>query len=560
MEDKYLPYRGNTRLKRTGVAIEWTEERISEYVRCAEDPVYFTETYMRIINVDEGLVQFKLYDYQKDILRSFKDNRFTIITTARQAGKSTTTCAFILWYILFHSEKVVALLANKADVAREILGRVQLAYQYLPQWLQHGVKEWNKGSFVLENDSRVMASATSSDSIRGFSINFLFIDECAHIENWEEFYTSTYPTISSGKTTKIGLVSTPCGLNHFHDIWENANKRADGQHVGKNGYFPLKVMWYQVPGRDEKWREETLAGMNFNEEKFRQEYECEFLGSSGTLISGWKLQELKNDKRNPEISENKLKMYVPPLQKHQYICVCDVSRGKGLDYSAFSVIDVTEMPFKQVCVYRDNMITPIDYAEKIYHVCKSYNNAYALVEINDIGGQVVDCLWFDYEYEYVMYTESAGRAGKRISSGFGDKSERGVRTTKNVKTFGCYLLKLLIEQQKLEIWDSDTIWELSRFSKKVSKTATHNNNNYTYEAEEGATDDLTMTLVLFAWASDSQFVKDLNNINAIAEMRDQTQEDLAMEMAPFGFFQDGTEEYEEERPETPHWIFADEWA
>lgn len=557
MEDKYLPYRGNTRLKRTGVAIEWTEERISEYVKCAEDPVYFTENYMRIINVDDGLVSFNLYDYQKDILRSFKDNRFTIITTARQAGKSTTTCAFILWYILFHSEKVVALLANKADVAREILGRVQLAYQYLPQWLQHGVKEWNKGSFVLENDSRVLAAATSSDSIRGYSINFLFIDECAHIENWDEFYTSTFPTISSGKTTKIGLVSTPCGLNHFYEIWENANKRSDGEHLGKNGFYPIKVMWQQVPGRDEKWKEMTLAGMNFNYEKFRQEYENEFLGSSGTLIAGWKLQELKEAKRDPDILDKKLKMYIAPQKKHIYFCTVDVSRGKGLDYSAFSIVDVTEMPFKQVCVYRDNMITPLDFAEKILHVCKSYNNAHVMVEINDIGGQVADSLWFDYEYEYIIYTQNSGRAGKKITDSLSDKNDRGCRTTKSVKSLGCILLKLLIEQQKLEIWDNDTIWELSRFSKKNDSM-----NNPTYEAEEGATDDLTMTLVLFAWASDQQFVKELNDINTLQHLKDQTEEDLALEMAPFGFYQDGTEEYDEyeiERPSIPHWIFAEEW-
>ena len=276
MEDKYLPYRGNRNLKRIGVAIDWDEERISEYVKCAEDPVYFTETYMRIIHVDKGLVPFELYDYQKEILRSYQNNRNTIITTARQSGKSTTTCAFILWYILFHAEKTVALLANKADVAREILGRIQLAYQHLPGWLQHGVREWNKGSFILENESRVFASATSSDSIRGFSINFLFIDECAHIENWEEFYTSTLPTISSGKTTKIGLVSTPCGLNHFYELWSLANQREEGKSIGKNGFFPIKVMWYQVPGRDEVWKNETLAQMNFNYEKFRQEHECIF--------------------------------------------------------------------------------------------------------------------------------------------------------------------------------------------------------------------------------------------------------------------------------------------
>lgn len=549
MEDKYLPYRGNKNLKRIGVAIEWNEDRISEYVKCAEDPVYFTETYMRIIHVDDGLVPFKLYDYQKDILRSYQNNRNTIITTARQAGKSTTTCAFILWYILFHAEKTVALLANKADVAREILGRIQLAYQHLPGWLQHGVREWNKGSFILENESRVFASATSSDSVRGYSINFLFIDECAHIENWEEFYTSTLPTISSGKTTKIGLVSTPCGLNHFYELWNLANQREEGSHLGRNGFNPIKVMWFNVPGRDEKWKNDTLASMNFNYEKFRQEHECEFLGSSGTLVAGWKLQELKDNQKESNINHDHLKQYIAPIKNHQYACVVDVSRGKGLDYSAASVIDITEMPFKQVCVYRDNMITPIDYAEKILHICKSYNNAYVMVEVNDIGGQVVDSLWFDYEYEYIIHTANSGRAGKRVSEGYTDKSERGVRTTKTVKALGCILLKLLVEQGKLEIWDKDTVWEMCRFSKK----------NNSYEAEEGATDDLMMTLVLFAWFSDQQYMKDLNNVNTLNELRDQTEEELASELAPLGFYSDSADEYESERPEVPNWLFHDEW-
>jgi hypothetical protein len=264
----FRAYRGNPNLKRMGVQIEWSEERIQEYVKCSEDPIYFIETYMKIINVDHGLVPFKLYDFQKDIINSLQGNRFSIITTARQVGKSTVTCGFILWYILFNSEKVVALLANKADTAREILGKVQLAYQHLPKWLQQGVIEWNKGSFVLENNSRVIAGATSSDSIRGFAINFLFIDEAAFIDNWDEFFTSTFPTLTSGKTTKIGLVSTPNGLNHFWDIWRLAKDNR------KNGYNPVEVMWWQVPGRDEQWKNEVLAGLNFDNERFRQEYEC----------------------------------------------------------------------------------------------------------------------------------------------------------------------------------------------------------------------------------------------------------------------------------------------
>jgi hypothetical protein len=556
-DDRYYAFRGNSNLKKTGVPIQWTQELMIEYMKCMEDPIYFVETYMRIISVDDGLVPFKLYDFQKDILTAYKDNRSVIVTTARQVGKSTTTCGFILWYILFHAEKTVAILANKADTAREILGRVELAYQHLPPWLQHGVKEWNKGSFILENDSRVFAAATSSDSIRGFSINFLFIDECAHIEGWEDFSTSTLPVISSGKTTKIALVSTPCGLNHFYGIWQKANDRLPGHATGKNQFFPIEVKWDRVPGRDLVWKEKVLADMNFNHDKFGQEYDCEFLGSSGTLISGAALKKLRDISENvtPVQTDGNLKIYENPIKGHIYACVADVSRGKGLDYSAASVIDITAMPFKQVCVYRDNMITPLDYASKLFHMCKSYNNAHILVEINDIGGQVVDSLWYDFEYEYILHTMNAGRAGKKISEGFADKTERGIKTSLPLKNLGCILLKLLVEQDKLEIYDKDTVWELSRFSKKNPDS----NKPGGYEAEEGATDDLVMSLVLFAWYSDQQHMKDLNNLNTLQELRDTTDEQMAEELAPFGFVTDGTEEIEEEAISYTSWVFHDEW-
>jgi len=390
-----LGYKGNVNLKRQNQAIEWTPNLVEEYLKCSKDPVYFTENYMKIISVDKGLVNFKLYPYQREMLQSFADNRFSIITTARQAGKSTTTCAFILWYIIFHPEKTVALLANKGDTAREILGRIQLAYQHLPRWLQQGIKEWNKGSFVLENDSRVLAAATSSDAIRGYSINLLFIDEAAFIENWDEFFTSVYPTISSGSESKIILVSTPNGLNHFYSIWVNAQER-------RNHYKFMQVLWQDVPGRDENWKNDTLAAMNFDLEKFDQEYNCEFLGSSGTLIAGWKLKELVH--QAPMVEKEGLIQYHQPQTGHIYLIICDVSRGKGLDYSAFQLVDVTSMPYRQACVYRNNAISPIDYADVIYRTAKAYNNASVLVEINDIGEQVSTSLNYDFGYENVLYT------------------------------------------------------------------------------------------------------------------------------------------------------------
>jgi len=540
MNDQIKGYKGNVLLKKSNQSIDWTQELVQEYVKCSEDPVYFIETYMKIINVDQGLVSFTLYDYQKEMITSFKDNRNSIITTARQAGKSTTTCGFILWYIIFNPEKTVALLANKGDTAREILGRVQLAYQHLPKWLQQGVNEWNKGSFVLENNSRVIASATSTSAIRGYSINLLFIDEAAFIDNWEEFFTSVYPTISSGSESKIILVSTPNGLNHFYSTWVNALEQ-------RNGYNAILVDWQKVPGRDENWKQQTLAGMNFDLEKFDQEYNCEFLGSSGTLIAGWKLKELVH--QTPVIEKEGLIQYFEPKKGHVYMMVCDVSRGKGLDYSAFQLVDVTMMPYQQTCVYRNNAVTPIDYADVIHRVAKAYNNAAVLVEINDIGEQVSHSLHYDFGYEHILFTENAGRSGKRITLGFGGKSaDKGIRTTKIVKSIGCSILKLLIEQNQFIVNDFHTINELSTFSKKGTS----------YEAEPGRHDDLVMCLVLYAWLSDQDYFREYTNINTLNSLRDKTEEDIEQDLAPFGFMEDGRGDLIDETFETYHpdaWMF-----
>jgi hypothetical protein len=538
--DNIKGYNGNILLKRANQEIDWTPDLIQEWVKCSEDPIYFVENHMKIITLNEGLQTFNPYPYQRNMIKSFVDNRYSIVTTARQAGKSTTTCGFILWYIIFHADKTVALLANKGETAREILGRVQLAYQHLPKWLQQGVKEWNKGSFELENNSRVIAAATSASAIRGYTINLLFIDEAAHIDNWDEFFTSVYPTISSGNDSKIILVSTPNGLNHFYSTWINAQE-------GRNGYYPILVNWQAVPGRDEKWKQDTLAGMNFDLEKFDQEMNCEFLGSSGTLISGWKLKELVH--QAPMVEKEGMIQYQQPQKDHVYIMVCDVSRGKGLDYSAFQLIDVTKMPYNQVCVYRNNSVTPIDYADVIHRTARFYNNAAVLVEINDIGDQVSHSLHYDFGYENILFTENAGRSGKQVTAGFSGRSaDKGIRTTKIVKSVGCSILKLLVEQNQFLVNDFHTINELSTFSKKGNS----------YEAESGKHDDLVMCLVLFAWLSEQQYFKDYTNINTLMSLREKTEEDMESDLSPFGFIFDGREtfideEFERIVPESWMW-------
>lgn len=456
--------------------------------------------------------------------RTYRCTRDYIVT-----HNTTTAAAVILHYILFNKHKRVALLANKGDAAREILDRIKLSFESLPDWLQQGVVEWNKGSIELENGSIVIAAATSSSAIRGKSINLLYIDEAAFVEGWDEFFASVFPTISSGDTTKILFTSTPNGLNHFY-------KTCMGAKEGTNGYEYVEVPWQKVPGRDEAWRKETLAAMDFDHEKFAQEFQCAWIGSSGTLISGAVLKTLVS--ANPIVSRDGLSVYKEKEGNHQYVLVADVSRGKGLDYSAFQVIDVTQMPYVQVCTYKNNMVTPLDYAGTIFQTAKAYNNASILVEINDTGGQVADSLFYDYEYEGIIYTENAGARGKRISAGFtkgGGSTDRGVRTTKTVKAIGCSMLKLLVEQRQLIINDHNTIFEMSRFSKKGTS----------YEAEPGCNDDLVMGLVLFGWMSDQQYFRDLTDINTLMKLRDKTDEELENDLVPFGFIDTGHDEHED---------------
>lgn len=525
MNFDYLPgHRGNSSLKRAGAKIAWTPDMIAEYVKCRDDPIYFAKNYVKIIT-GKGLVHFDLRDYQEEMIQGMHENRNSAFCFARQSGKSVTVCAYLLWFALFNDQKTIGILANKAETAREILGHVRRAFVNLPKWMTHGIADggWNKGSIALENGSRIIAAASSSDSVRGYTLDILYLDECAFIEHFDEFFKGVYATISSRENSKVIMTSTPNGLNHFYQTIELGKR-------GENGYFVLEVPWHRVPGRDEKWKEETLKSVNYDQALFDQEYNIQFLGSSGTLIAGWKLRELTH--QIPILEKDNLKQYIQPQKDHIYAIVCDVSRGKGLDHSAFSVIDITQMPYQQVAVYRSNMILPTDYADIIHHVAKQYNEANILVETNDIGEAITNILYFDYEYINILYTENNGNQGKRISQGFsGKKTERGVRTTKRVKLIGCSVLKMLIEQNQLIINDMETISELSTFSKK----------NDSYEAEEGHHDDIVMGLVLFAWMTDQDFFKGLTDINTIFRLRDKTEEEIFETVSPFGYRDRGDE-------------------
>lgn len=514
-------YQGNRNLKRSNVAISWTQEQVQEYIKCARDPVYFIETYIKIVNVDRGLIPFEMYDFQKTMVQTAHDNRFVICKMPRQVGKTTTVAALLLWYVLFNEVFSVALLANKEAQAIEILSRIQLAYEHLPKWLQQGVIEWNKKSVELENGSSITASSTSSSAIRGTSQNLVYLDEFAFVPNnlQEAFFASVYPTISSGKTTKVLITSTPNGLNQFYRIWANSER-------GQNDYKRVDVHWSQVPGRDEKWKEETIR--NTSEEQFRVEYECEFVGSTDTLISASKLSKLVYMDSVRETEH--MKIYEEPVDGNSYIITVDTARGGGGDYSAFQVLDVTQIPYKQVARYLNNMLPVMLYPNIIHQSAMYYNKALVLVETNDIGGQVADMLVHDLEYEGVLKTISNNNNTVELSAGFAPGSKLGLRTTKSTKKVGCMNLKNLVESDKLVINDYETIDELMRFSY----------NGQSYEAEEGH-DDLTMGLVLFAWLSTQTYFKEITNSDIRRDLITENLKRIEEEMLPFGIIDDNNE-------------------
>ena len=518
-----IGYLGNANLKRVGVELEYTEEQVAEIIKCAADPVYFIKNYVKIVNVDRGLVPFEMWPFQEDMVHTFHDNRFSIAKMPRQVGKTTTTAGYMLWCVLFQENYSIAILANKGSLARDILGRIQYSYEYLPLWLQQGIKIWNKGNIELENGSKIGAFATSAAGVRGGSYNLIFLDEFAFVPKnmADEFFTSTYPVISSGKTTKVIIVSTPFGLNHFYKMWVDATE-------GRSTYKPVEVHWSMVPGRDAAWKDETIR--NTSEEQFRQEFETEFIGSSATLISGVKLRHLAFF--NPISSIDGLDIYEEPKPNRMYICTVDCAEGVGADYSTVNVVDVSEVPYKQVAKYRNNKLPLLFFPTIIYSIAAKYNEAYVLIETNNVGQQVVDILHYDLEYENIYKLEHHHIKGQAISAGFKRSTSFGIKTTKSVKKIGCANLKTLIENDKLIVNDFDTIAEMNTFVRVRDS----------YEAEEGNNDDLVMGLVLFSWLAAQSYFKEATNIDIRKKMLEESSMLVDEDLAPVGIFDNGLKE------------------
>lgn len=524
-----LGYNGNSRLRRAYTQIAMSQHEVDEYIKCMNDPIYFTKTYMKIVVLGKGLQPFALYPFQEDMITKFVNERFVICKIPRQSGKSITTIAFLLHSILFNNHYNVAILAHKGSAANGLLARLKLAYEYLPTWLQSGIVEWQKGNIELENGSKIGAFATSADGLRSGSYDAILLDEFAFVPNniAEEFFESTYPVISAGNKTKIIMVSTPKGMNHFYTAWVRAQKKL-------SDYIPIEVHWSSVPGRDEKWKEQTIR--NTSEAQFAQEFECEFIGSSSTLISGYKLNQLMSLVENPRETVGDVSIYQKSVEGHTYVMSVDVAEGQEQDYSTFSIVDVTNLPYVQVAKYRNNKISPLLYPTEIYRWAREYNDAFILVEINSIGLQVADLLYNDFNYENLIRIKPTTKAGQKMAPG-NKKTNLGLKQTVQTKKVGCANLKVLVETDKLVVTDIETVSEFTTFV--ISKSS--------YAAEPGKNDDLAMTLVNFAWLTSQSYFRDNVGLDIRQILQKEQMNILDSELMPMIQIDNGIDRFDNDR-------------
>lgn len=502
-------FMGNRRLRKSEINLGYQPWQIKEIVKCRKDPVYFVNNFCYIVNLDLGLIPFDTYDYQDDLIDLMHKNTRLIVKFPRQSGKTTTTAAYVVWEMIFKPYAAIAILANKEKTARGILAKVRLIYENLPTWIQQGVVEWSKSSVELENGARVEASATSSSAIRSMSISTLVLDECAFVEKgvWDEFFTSVYPTVSSSKFSKIFMISTPHGMNHFYKFWKEALKK-----LGGNSFAFYEIMWNQVPGRDEEWKKQTISEIGID--RWRQEFECEFLGSAGTLVSGAFMKIMSADTPLETRYDGKFRIYEYPKKDRMYVQFNDVGEGISADCSTSQIIDVTEMPWHQVATYQDNRVHLIEFPIVIKKIGDFYNHALTVVENNTIGEGVLNDLNYDHEYENIFYF------GKHF----------GLKMTKKSKMIGCACLKLNIEDRNLEIVDEETMKELTTFIKK----------RINYEADKGYHDDLITPLVLFSYFMQNRFWVE-NWLDQDRHFNVNKVNNIEQDLLPIGFVSDGDE-------------------
>lgn len=499
-------YLGNPKIKRAGVSQNFTKWELQEWVKCSQDKDYFCSTYIKVIKPGEGLINYEPYPYQIDMMDEFENNRFNIVLACRQSGKSVGFIGYVVWLMLF-SDKAehVIIAANKLDTAKEMLTRIQRAIENLPFFLQHGCREYNKTSITFDTDTKIEAIAASSDGARGKSGSLMICDEFAFVNGDEEFYESNYPLISSSDTARMIIVSTPNGINNvFFRLYDGAQK-------GLNSFNPIRVDWWDVPGRDEAWKEMTMG--NIGEKRFGQEFGNNFNQTSSTLIDMEFLQLMTHEEPLEVTSD--VKVYEKPVEGHDYILVADVSKGRGIDFSTISVVDVSELPYKQVAAYRDNNVSPMVFPNLIHKVAKTYNNAFTIVEAN-AGEVVFKILYYDLEYENVFTSKVAN--GRSM----------GLEINRKVKRIGTSNLKDLIERGKLKVVDEETIKEFYVYEARRES----------FEARDGYHDDMIAGLVMLAWFSDTDMFGDMTS-NKLRDMMASEKKALIEKSVPaLGFLPD----------------------
>lgn len=522
--DKSRFYEGNPNIKANGVKEEFTPELLEEYKKCMNDPHYFASKYVKVISLDEGLIPFEPYPYQKKMFDNFKGNRFNIVLACRQSGKTVACVAYLLWYALFQPDKNIVILANKGATARSILSRVKLALENVPFFLQPGCRAYNMGNVTFSHNTNIMAASTSNSSVRGESVNLLYLDEFAFVDNDAEFYTSTYPVVTAGKTTQVIITSTANGIgNTYHKLWTGALQKT-------NSYVPFRVDWWDVPGRDSDWMQETIDNTSLIQ--FQQEYGNTFFGTGKTLIDGETLMGLRAENPKEILEGGSMNVYEEVQKDHKYVLIADVSKGLGQDYSTFSIIDIQKTPFKQVAVYRNNSISPFVFPAVIKKYAETYNKAFVVVESNDQGTIVCHQLYHELEYDEMFMKDVI------------KEDSIGQDMNRKTKRFGCTGFKDLLENNRLEIVDEETIKEISTFEEK----------GQSYEASSGNNDDIVMNLVMLGYIMTTPQFKELSNINIRDYMHRDRIREIEEDLPPFGIIDDGlSEDYFEEDDHRSVW-------
>jgi len=514
-----LYFNGNPKLKAANATIDYTDEQIQEIVKCMDDFVYFCVNYIKIIDQDSGkVIAFDLYDYQREMAQIYKDEKRVIILAPRQCGKSIFTIAYLLWVGTFNDYKNIILVANKESTAKKTLRKLKEMYFYLPFWMKQGLTEWNKKQISFENGTNIYAESTSSSGNRGDTASIVFLDEAAIIEKnlWDEFYTSVYPTIASVKSAQIIITSTPKGYNHFYQLWSMALNK-------QNDYKPFRVKWNEVPGRDQNYKTKTVAAFGGGSKglrKWRQEFECFFTGSGGTLIEGQVLEDLKPAIILESRMDDKFNIYEYPEEDAQYCLIGDVAEGVGGDYSTCQIFKIDfQNSHKQVATFRDNMIKTNEFNTVIDQICKYYNNALAIVESNTYGREVLNRLVFEDEYENVFFEF--------------DAKDYGLKMTTLTKKIGNSYLKSNIEDSKIVLVDFETISELSKYVLRSN----------VYRADDGQHDDLVTPLVLFSYfLSKKELIENWLTVDNNVIGKTKMEQQIESELLPVGFINNGLEE------------------